>query len=244
MKKTILLIPMAGIGKRFLDEGWDIPKQLIQVGNKTMIEWSMSCIDHTNVTKIFIVRRNQVDNYSIDIFLKSKFGNDSIIIISETETEGTVSSCLLAKEYIDNDSPLAITTLDVFFTPNFNPYDIDTNVDGTILVFNSDNPAYSYSVLDSDGFITETAEKVVLSNNASVGLYCFSKGSTFIKYAEQMITQNIRTRNEFYVCPLYNLLIQDGLKINTSPVTSMHLMGTPDELNNFLINSLPILTKK
>ena len=242
MKKPILLIPMAGIGKRFLDEGWDIPKQLIQVGNQTMIEWSMSCIDHTNVTKIFIVRRDQVDNHSIDVFLKEKFGADSIIVISESETEGTVSSCLLAKDYIDNDSPLAITTLDVFFTPNFNlERDININVDGTILVFNSDNPAYSYSVLDNNGFVSKTAEKEVISNNASVGLYCFSKGSTFVKYATRMIDQNIRTRNEFYVCPLYNLLIHDNLKINTLPVSSMHLMGTPSELNNFLTNSLPIL---
>lgn len=242
MKKPILLIPMAGIGKRFLDEGWNIPKQLIQVGNKTMIEWSMSCIDYTNATKIFIVRRDQVDNHSIDVFLKEKFGIDSIIVISETETDGTVSSCLLAKDYIDNDSPLAITTLDVFFTPNFNlERDIDNSTDGTILVFNSDNPAYSYSVLDDNGFVTKTAEKEVISNNASVGLYCFTKGSTFVKYAEYMIEQNIRTRNEFYICPLYNLLIQNGLKINTLSVASMHLMGTPSELDNFLTNSLPIL---
>lgn len=240
--KPTLLIPMAGIGKRFLDKGWNIPKQLIQVGNKTMIQWSMSCIDHGDITKVFIVRRDQVDQHSIDTYLKEQFGEDSIIVISETETEGTVSSCLLAEEHINNESPLAITTLDVFFTPNFNlMHDLKTNIDGTILVFNSDNPAYSYSVLDDSGYVTRTAEKEVISNNASVGLYCFSKGSTFVKYAKHMIKQNLRTRNEFYVCPLYNLLIQDGLKIDTLPVDSMHLMGTPDELNNFLTKSLPIL---
>jgi choline kinase len=239
--KPNLLIPMAGIGKRFLDEGWDIPKQLIQVGDRTMIEWSMNCIDHQNCNKIFIVRRDQVDNFEIDVFLKNKFGQDSIIVISETETEGTVSSCLLAKNYIDNDAPLAITTLDVFFTPNFNPEMIDTTVDGTILTFDSDNPAYSYSQIDANGIVTKTAEKEVISNKASVGLYCFAKGSNFIKYANQMILQNLRTRNEFYVCPLYNLFINDGLKINTLQVDSMHLMGTPDELRNFLTNSLPIL---
>ncbi|NBP01756.1 MAG: hypothetical protein EBU90_16790 [Proteobacteria bacterium] len=240
--KPILLIPMAGIGKRFLDNGWTIPKQLIQVGDKTMIEWSMSCIDHKDCEKIFIVRRDQVDNYQIDSFLQQKFGSDSTIIISETETQGTVSSCLLAKDHINNKAPLAITTLDVFFEPNFSPSNIDTAVDGCILTFDSDNPAYSYSMVDYNGYVTQTAEKEVISNKASVGLYCFSRGEDFVKYGEMMVAQNLRTRNEFYVCPLYNLLIQDGLKITTKQVDSMHLMGTPDELSNFLTNSLPLLT--
>lgn len=239
--RTNLLIPMAGIGKRFLDAGWNIPKQLIQVGDKTMIEWSMSCIDYEKCNKIFIVRRDQVNNFNIDFFIKNKFGEDSIIIISEVETEGTISSCLLAQKYIDNDNPLAITTLDVFFTPNFNPENLDSTVDGTILTFNSDNPAYSYSQINEHGFVIKTAEKEVISNNASVGLYCFKRGSQFVKYANQMIQENLRTRNEFYVCPLYNLFIDSGLKIKTMDVDSMHLMGTPDELNNFLKHSLPIL---
>ena len=51
-----------------------------------------------------------------------------------------------------------------------------------------------------------------------------------------MIENNLRTRNEFYIAPLYNLLINDGLKINTFPINKMYHMGTPDEMNYFINN--------
>ena len=49
-----------------------------------------------------------------------------------------------------------------------------------------------------------------------------------------MIEKNIRTNNEFYVCPEYNEAFKDGLKVKASLVDEMWGMGTPEELNNFL----------
>ena len=236
--KPILLVPMAGKGQRFIDGGFTIPKQLIQVGDKKMIEWSFDCIEYTKCEVIFIVRKEQIEEYNIDHFLISKFGSDIKIIISETNTEGTVCSCLLSKEYINNDRPLFITTLDVYFEPHFDPNKVDLTNDGCILTLKSDNPGYSYSLIWEDGFVKKTAEKEVISDLASVGLYCFTRGSDFVSYAEKMIERNVRTRNEFYVCPLYNLLIEDGLKITTQPVESLYHMGTPQELKDFLEKDL------
>ena len=233
MKKYNLLIPMVGIGQRFRDEGFVLPKQLIDVGHQQMIDWSMSCIKTEECNKIFVIRRDTVDNNNMDEILRSKFGNDIIIVIAETETEGTVSSCLLAEEYIDNDLPLSITTLDMYFEPHFDPSDID-NSDGTVLTFNADNPAYSYSELGNDGYVVRTAEKEVISNHAHAGLYHFSKGSEFVRLAKEMINRNIRVKNEFYVAPLYNLFIEEGKKISILPIDRLWCMGTPDERKHFL----------
>ena len=233
MKKYNLLIPMVGRGQRFRDEGFVLPKQLIDVGHQQMIDWSMSCIKTEECNKIFVIRRDTVDNNNMDEILRSKFGNDIIIVIAETETEGTVSSCLLAEEYIDNDLPLSITTLDMYFEPHFDPSDID-NSDGTVLTFNADNPAYSYSELGNDGYVVRTAEKEVISNHAHAGLYHFSKGSEFVRLAKEMINRNIRVKNEFYVAPLYNLFIEEGKKISILPIDRLWCMGTPDERKHFL----------
>lgn len=233
MKKYNLLIPMVGRGQRFRDEGFVLPKQLIDVGHQQMIDWSMSCIKTEECNKIFVIRRDTVDNNNMDEILRSKFGNDIIIVIAETETEGTVSSCLLAEEYIDNDLPLSITTLDMYFEPHFDPSDID-NSDGTVLTFNADNPAYSYSELGNDGYVVRTAEKEVISNHAHAGLYHFSKGSEFVRLAKEMIKRNIRVKNEFYVAPLYNLFIEEGKKISILPIDRLWCMGTPDERKHFL----------
>lgn len=236
--KNTLLVPMVGKGRRFLDSGITIPKQLIRVGSKTMIEWSLSCIDYFSSNVIFIIREDTVKDFSMDTLLRKYFGYDITIIISEKDTEGTVSTCLLAENYIDEDTSLTITTLDTYFQPIFNPSNMNPFVDGCILTFNSLNPDYSYSLLDDNNMVQRTAEKEVISNHASVGLYHFTKGRDFIYYAKKMIEQNLRTKNEFYVCPLYNLMIRDGKKIIIEDVADMNLMGTPEELNNFLSNKL------
>lgn len=234
--KPNILVPMVGRGQRFKDAGYKEPKQLIMVGHQQMIDWSLSCIDYSNSNLIFIIRKDTVDEWNMDKVLYSKFGENIKIVISDGDTDGTVSSCLLAKDYIDNDSPLSITTLDMYFVPHFNPLDMRSDVDGTILTFWADNPAYSYSEINGEGIVLRTAEKELISNHASVGLYHFTRGSDFVKYSKEMVKRNTRTKNEFYVCPLYNLFIEDGKKIITHEIDSIYSMGTPDERSYFLEN--------
>jgi len=235
MKKYNLLIPMVGRGQRFRDEGFTLPKQLIDVGHQQMIDWSMSCIKTDECNQIFIIRRDTVTNNKMDEILRQKFGEDIKIVIAETETEGTVSSCLLAEEYIDNNLPLSITTLDMYFEPHFDP-EVCEGSDGVVLTFDADNPAYSYSELGNDGYVVRTAEKEVISNNAHAGLYHFARGCDFVRLAKEMIKRNIRVKNEFYVAPLYNLFIEEGMKISIQPIDRLWSMGTPDERRYFLEN--------
>lgn len=228
--KPTLLVPMVGLGRRFSECGYQLPKQMIEIDGVTMLELSLNCIDLKEFNKIFIIRREHVTNFNMDKFLNEKFGDDIKIIISETDTEGTVSTCLLAEKLI-NETPLLITTLDVFFEPKFSLNLVKDEVDGSIVVFESDNPNYSYSRINEEGLVVETAEKKVISNLSSVGLYYFTRGTDFVKYSYRMIEENIRTNNEFYVCPLYNLLIKDGKKINTITVDKCEPLGTPEEMN-------------
>ena len=112
---------MAGAGSRFAKEGYVMPKQLIMVEDNQMIDWSLKCIDKNNCNLIFCVRQEQISNFSLDKILKSRYGDDITIVIVDKLTDGSVSTCLLAEEYINNDAPLVIYTLDVFFQPTFSP---------------------------------------------------------------------------------------------------------------------------
>ena len=51
-----------------------------------------------------------------------------------------------------------------------------------------------------------------------------------------MINKNIRTNNEFYVCPVFNEAIQDGKTIKTFNIDKMWGIGTPEDLNYFIEN--------
>ena len=105
--KTNILIPIAGRGQRFVDEGYVMPKQLIMVGDTQMIDLSLSSIlnkDQCNL--IFCLRRDHVNDYSLDKILKQKYGEDIKLIILDHVTRGSVETCLMAKDYINNDNPL------------------------------------------------------------------------------------------------------------------------------------------
>ena len=244
-KKTNVLIPIAGRGQRFVDEGFVMPKQLIMVGDTQMIDRSLECISNkNNCNFIFVLRRDHVNNFSLDKILQKRYGSDIKIIVLDEMTRGSTETCLRAESYINNDNPLVIYTLDVHFEPYFDPAKIDPAVDGSILTFKSNNNNYSYARTSNEGFVEKTAEKEVISENAAVGVYTFKTGKSFVKYAKQMIENNLTTKNEFYICPLYNLMIEDGLKINTVAVNKMHLMGTPSELDFYVKHTLVKFGKK
>lgn len=226
---------MAGAGSRFEKAGYTFPKPLIEVKGQPMIA---KVVENLNLQGqyIFLVQKSHYEKYDLKGLLNMIAPGCEIVQI-EGLTEGAACTVLKAKEYINNNEPLIIANSDQWIEWNsfetissFNHKDSD----GGILTFKSVHPKHSFAKVDGDGWVTEVAEKNPISNDATVGIYHWKRGSDFVKYAEQMIEKNIRTNNEFYVCPVFNEAIQDGKKIKASLVDEMWGMGTPEELNNFL----------
>ena len=233
MKKYNLLLPIAGKAQRFLDAGYTMPKALILAKNKHVIDWAMDSVDTTECNLIFMVRVDHVYNFSIDKILQQKFGEDITIIKLSKVTRGALETCTLAREHIDNDLPLIVYTPDVHFNPVFNPDTISADSDGFLLTFTANGPDHSYSEYGEDGVVTNVVEKEVISKEANVGLYHFKSGKIFLKYADEMINNEIMYKNEFYIAPMYNLMIRDGLKITAANTEKMHVLGTPHQFEFF-----------
>jgi dTDP-glucose pyrophosphorylase len=233
-KNLNVIIPMAGDGSRFKNAGYDLPKPLIDVMGEPMIKVVVESLN-IDANFIFIVQKKHRELYEIDKVINSIVSNYSIIEVDGL-TEGAACTVLNCKDLIDNDNPILIVNSDqwIKWDPNefFNNM-ITKGVDGGILTFKSDSPKHSY-VNIVDGFITETAEKKVISDNATVGVYYWKHGKDFVKSSNQMIDKNIRTNGEFYLCPIYNELILNGGKVINHEVNEMIGMGTPEELDNFL----------
>jgi dTDP-glucose pyrophosphorylase len=103
-----------------------------------------------------------------------------------------------------------------------------------VFTFNATHPKWSFVKVNTDGFITEVAEKNPISNIATCGIYWYRKGSDFVKYAEQMISKQIRVNNEFYIAPVYNELLKDNKTLIPFYVNKMLGIGTPEDLQIFL----------
>lgn len=236
-QKLNVLIPMAGAGSRFAAAGYTFPKPLIEVRHKTMIQ---TVVDNLNIEAnyIFIVQKEHYEKYNLKSLLQTIKPGCKIVQV-DGMTQGAACTTLLAKEFIDNDSPLLMANSDQFVEWNSNEvmyaFNADT-IDGGILTFKATHPKWSYAKLDENGFVSEVAEKNVISDNATVGIYFWKKGSDYVKYAEQMIAANDRTNNEFYVCPVFNYAIKDGKKVRIKEIKSMWGIGTPEDLDYFLDN--------
>jgi NDP-sugar pyrophosphorylase family protein len=233
-----IIVPMAGAGSRFEKAGFTFPKPLIEVKGQPMIA---KVIENLNLQGryIFLVQKAHYEQYDLKNLLNLIAPGCEIVQIDEL-TEGAACTVLKARDLINNNEPLIISNSDQWIKWNsFETISSFNNVDGGILTFKSVHPKHSFAKVDGDGFVTEVAEKNPISSDATVGIYHWKRGSDFVKYADQMIEKNIRTNNEFYVCPVYNEAFKDGLKVKASLVDEMWGMGTPEELNNFLTHYKP-----
>ena len=228
--KANIILPIAGLGQRFADGGFATPKPLIEVDGKYLVEKSLDSIDTTDADLIFIVRQEHIDSFSIDAKLRDKLGQDIKIISVDYTTQGALSTCLLAKDLINNEAPLAIFTPDCYFEPHINVSNISEDYDGLVCTFTSQSPAHSYVTLDESNLVTRAAEKEVISSDAVGGFYYFKTGSMFVKYAEDLVERNMRSKGEFYICPIYNLLLEDGLKIGVDKNDKHLILGTPEDI--------------
>jgi dTDP-glucose pyrophosphorylase len=236
--KAHVVIPMAGNGSRFAEQGYTDPKPFINVNGKPMIERVVESVGLQKYAKhIFIVRKDQMTKKRFDLL--TSLADDVEIVVSDFPTQGAAQTVLLAKDAINTNGELFIVNSDQLIDWDLLPFlkkVADNEADGCILCFRGEGTNWSYAATESTGqYVTEVAEKVQISPDATAGLYYFKEGSFFVESAEAMIAQDIRTNNEFYVAPVYNEFIKTR-KATIFHCNEIHQLGTPIELEAYLAN--------
>ena len=210
---------------------------MIEVRKKPMIQ---VVVENLNIKAnfIYVVQKSHREKYNLDVLL-SLITPGCKIVETEGMTEGAACTALLAKDYINSDSPLFFANSDQFVEWDSNEFLYkmnETDADGGIVSFKATHPKWSFAKIDDKGLVTEVAEKKPISDIATVGYYYWKHGADFVKYAEQMIEKDVRVNGEFYVCPVFNEAIGDNKQIRTFNVDGMWGLGTPEDLNYFLEN--------
>lgn len=232
-----VLIPMAGEGSRFQKAGYSFPKPLIEVNGKPMIQLVVENLN-IDAQHIFVVRKEHEERYNIKHLLQL-ISPGCEVIFTDGLTEGAACTTLLAKEFINNDEALLYANSDQFLEWDSNEFMYSMmadSIDGGMLTFEATHPKWSFAKLGPDGYVSEVAEKKPISNIATTGIYYWKHGSDYVKYTEQMIENDVRVNNEFYVCPVFNEAIADDKKIKIFPARKMWGIGTPEDLDTFLRN--------
>jgi HAD superfamily hydrolase (TIGR01509 family) len=230
-----VVIPMAGAGSRFEKAGYTFPKPLIDVMGKPMIQLVVENLN-IDANYVYIVQKSHREKYNLDTLLNLITPNCNIIEVDGV-TEGAACTVLLAKEYINTDSPLLLANSDQWLDWDSNEFMYkmnESNCDGGIVTFTAIHPKWSFAKVDDRGYVTQVAEKNPISNIATVGVYHWKRGADFVKYAEQMIEKDIRVNGEFYVAPVFNEAIGDAKLIKIHHIEKMMGLGTPEDLQTFI----------
>jgi NDP-sugar pyrophosphorylase family protein len=230
---------MAGLGSRFQKEGYTIPKPFLPVFGKPMYRWVIdNMLPRTpewrsRVQVHVLVREEQA----------SLFESDKGIQIHTVPklTEGAACTVLTIRELINTNAPLIIANSDQFLewdADNFYLSLLHPGFDGVISTFvqpDLNDIRWSYARLDADRCVVEVAEKKVISDLATTGIYGWKRGADFVAAADKMIAENIRVNGEFYVCPVYNSM-QESSRIRIHNCKKMWGLGVPTDYEHFLMN--------
>ena len=237
-----ILMPMAGAGSRFSKAGYTTPKPLIEVtsprnGKRTpMVVAAIEDIPATADKHIFVMQEKHLASGIGDI-LSQRFPNTVSISIQEL-TEGQASTCLLAKDHINNETPLFIAACDNGMLTNKASFAADCEqYDALILTHvgyysTEETPeAYGWVKTKSSQAIDVSVKVPIsdtpLNDHAITGSFWFKKGSDFISCAEAMINNNDRVNGEFYVDQCMNYAIKCGLKVGVHQIRRYLCWGTP-----------------
>ena len=243
MRKMInIVVPMAGAGSRFAKAGYELPKPLINVLGKPMIKLVIENLTPKNYETrfIFLCQQEHLEKFDLKEKLELWAPGCEVVPVNGL-TEGAACTVLLAKEFINSNSPLVIANCDQYIDCNIDDFLdawFDGGFDGEVMTMTANDPKWSFVGFDKSGAVERIVEKEVISDEATVGIYAFSKGKDFVRSAENMIQRNERVKNEFYVAPAYNELIKKGAKLGIfnigSEANGMYGLGIPADLEYFV----------
>lgn len=238
-----LVIPMSGIGKRFIEAGYTDPKPLIKINNRPIIDYVVNLFPNVN-NVLFICNEEHIKNNDIESKLRNIVPDCTIVKVSTDNRKGPVDAVYQAREYIDDTAEIIVSYCDYGTVWDFEEF-LSTvkNYDGMIPCYTGFHP----HMLGGDNYafckeenkvLIQIKEKEPFTKNkmdeyASNGTYYFKSGSMLKKYFKEAMDEGVSLNGEYYVSLVYNLLVRDSLKVGIFEIEKMLQWGTPYDLEVF-----------
>jgi hypothetical protein len=260
MVKLNVIIPMAGLGSLFTEYGFTENKYLLPIDRKLtkMIEKAILTLNIEKTGEcqfIFIIREeNGPDNILRDYLMSLCSHNNYLCQILSVDklTEGPVCTTYLAKELINNDTPLIVSNSDQILDWNIDAFlEKSMQYDGCVLTYRPEyelvigaTDKHSFVKFDEHGVPIEFIEKVVISDEALIGVHFYKKGKYFVESAEYLFDNNIRAPNgEFYLSYTYQALLNMKHSVGTHLLSQnehFYPVGEPVDYFNYYNRSASI----
>jgi len=235
----MIVIPMLGKSSRFFKAGYKVPKYQLPLGDETVFSKSVRTFEKQflNTPFLFLLRADHnalkfVTHEIVKLGIK-----DFRIKELNYETRGQAESVFIGISEYDGDIPILIFNVDTIRL-DFKVPDKKIYGDGFIEVFKAEGDAWSFVEAGVQNKVIRTTEKKRISNLCSNGLYGFAKCRDYkFAYSEYLKT-GVFVNEEIYIAPLYNTLIQKGLRINYIEVEAEKIIhcGIPEDYEHLIKN--------
>lgn len=242
----MIVIPMVGASSRFFKAGYDKPKYQLPLWGETVFYWVMRSFYKyfDQQSFLFILR----DDFQASEFVQKEASRlgivDFSIVVLDSMTQGQADTVAQGIHGVAGDEPITIFNIDTlryeFELPGF----VNAS-DGYLEVFHGEGDHWSFVGPRDNQTVSRTTEKERISNLCSNGLYHFASKELFLSTFENAVKNDVKSKGEFYVAPLYNFLIQDGKDIRylEVPLLNIDFCGTPDEYQA-LVDRGPLANQK
>ena len=242
-----VIIPMSGFGERFRKAGYTLPKPLIPVDGKPIIEYIVnmfSCEENF----IFICNREHLEHpdYELETTLKRICPTGTIVSI-EPHRLGPVHAVQQAYDRIDMSLPTVVNYCD--FTcdwdyQSFKTFVEQTKCDGAIPAYRGFHPhtlwSNYYAYMKEDrGVVSDIQEKQAFTDSpteefASSGTYYFSSGQLMKNYCDRTVQEGWMVNHEYYFSMVYKPMLNDDLDVRVFELDHFMQWGTPADLEEYL----------
>jgi hypothetical protein len=231
----MIVFPMAGVSRRFTESGFTVPKFMLPLWAGHVFDFAVAsfALQFEDTPFLFIYR----ETGGVRTFIEDRTAvlgiRDVRFAQLEAATAGqaeTVELGLAAAE-VPNATALTIFNIDTFRRPERLTIPSAPRLSGWLEVFRGEGENWSFVRPDGDtaGLVTETAEKVVISDLCSDGLYHFATAELF---REALAAERkAPSAPELYIAPMYNHLIARGHVVGYGEIAKSDLVfcGIPAE---------------
>ena len=232
------IIPVAGAGTKLRPHTYTQPKALIPLAGKTILSINVDQLHEAGINEfVFIVGYL---GEKIQDYINAKYPDLNCHFVYQNIRKGTGHAIDLTRQIVGEDE------IFIALGDTICEYDIKEVLDSPysmLGVKKVDDPrSFGVAEIDDEGFISRVVEKpsIPKSNMALVGLYKIKDTSYLFKCLENIISNNIKSNNEFNLTDALECMIKSGARFKSFKVQNWFDCGKKESL----LESNAILLKK
>jgi glucose-1-phosphate thymidylyltransferase len=223
-----VIIPLAGKGTRLRPHTHTVPKPMLRVAGKPVMDYVLDDVRKLgNVDEVIYITGHLKE--TVERHVKATYGDMKATFVEQVVQDGTAGAVALARDRVD--APVLIIFVDTIFDADLSVIKTSTD-DGIIWTKEVDDyQRFGVVVTDTNGHMTRIVEKPSspISKRANIGLYYVKNWSLLFEGIDHVLKQPTN-KGEYYLTDAFQYMIDQGAKLKVLDVEGWYDAGKLDTL--------------